>query len=208
MWQIHGRVCAFLTSVSLSEGVTQLLKLLVQRRRPNFYNLCNYKVELEQCTAPIEYIREANFSFPSGHSSLSANAMVFLVWLGLGLLLANGTRAAIVATRSSATNWFRPSPFEMLQYKALLIVVIPLSWAFYVAATRLIDHWHHPADVVSGLLLGSTMSTIAYHLWFPPIFWAQHAPDIPWSLHLRQAATNQADGERPSGSMKDEATNV
>lgn len=163
-------ITAFSMAIGLSEGTTQMLKLWIQRRRPSFYDLCGFDKQTLSCTAPPEYIREANFSFPSGHSSLSCCGMTFLVWYFLG------------KTKSRQRRW-----------QTILNVVMPWGWAIFVAGSRLVDKWHHPSDVVAGLGLGFTASTIAYHIWYPPV-WSTLA-GVPRSL-LDEADWSAAVGNK------------
>jgi membrane-associated phospholipid phosphatase len=170
---VHGAVCGLLTAIGLSEGATVLLKLYIQRRRPNFYALCGWSNELLRCTAPLVKLREANFSFPSGHSSLTSCAMTFLAWFLL---------SKVVAARGP--RWL-----------ALSSCVLPGAWAAFVGASRLVDHWHHPSDVVAGLLLGGICSTAAFHTWYPPVWLSvsssssgQYVVGLPWSLQTTEVA--------------------
>eukprot|EP00934_Nitzschia_sp_Nitz4_P005738 Nitzschia sp. Nitz4//scaffold11_size288233//111000//111975//NITZ4_000764-RA/size288233-augustus-gene-0.131-mRNA-1//-1//CDS//3329534044//5728//frame0 len=146
-------VSAFLMTVGLSEGTTQILKLVIQRRRPSFYDLCGFDVATLKCTASLDKIREANFSFPSGHSSLTNCTMTFLVWYLGGKLAKNSV--------SSSRNFF-------------LIACLCWGWSIFVATSRLVDHWHHYADVLAGLVLGFSTGTLVYHTWYPPV-WSSNA---------------------------------
>lgn len=188
LWLLQSRFGGFLTSIGLSEGITQLLKLLIQRRRPNFYALCGWNTEKLKCTASLSLLREANFSFPSGHSSLTCCSMTFLMWLALGCVL-SGART----TDGTSTNVGRR--IALVQFQTLLSIVLPLGFAVYVAASRLIDHWHHPADVLAGLTLGFSMGTVGYHLWFPPIWWWRE-PHVPWSVHVLSFQSLDASSHR------------
>jgi membrane-associated phospholipid phosphatase len=40
--------------------------------------------------------------------------------------------------------------------------------AVFVAASRVADNKHHPADVVGGAVLGTSVSLFVHSLWFPP----------------------------------------
>lgn len=154
--------CGLISAIGSSEGATQLLKLLIQRRRPNFFNLCEFNPQTLQCTAAPSRIIEANFSFPSGHSSLACCGMTYMVWFLLGKVVS--------------------SPSLSMSSKRILAIascLIPWTWAFFVGATRIIDYWHHPSDVVAGLLLGGICSTIAFHVWYPPA--CSKYAGIPWS---------------------------
>ena len=144
-------------ATGLCEGTTQLLKLAIQRRRPNFYALCGFSMETLQCTADLDHVREANFSFPSGHSSLSCCAMTFLVWYFLGKNHTHG------------------------RFASLAICVVFWGWSLLVGASRLVDRWHHYDDVVAGLGLGFAVGTIVYHTWYPPV-WSKYEAGMPRSL--------------------------
>jgi membrane-associated phospholipid phosphatase len=139
-------VASFSMAIGLSEGATNFLKIWVQRRRPSFYDLCGFNTQTLQCEASPDYIKEANLSFPSGHSSLSCCGMTFLVWYFQGK----------IKTRERWITW--------------AIAVVPWGWSVFVAASRLVDHWHHPSDIVAGLGLGFAAGTLAYHVWYPPIW--------------------------------------
>ena len=152
-------VGGFATAVGLSEGATVMLKLWIQRPRPNYYSLCGFDKMLLKCTADLHHIREANFSFPSGHSSLANCGMTFLVLYSVGMQICKGKKVSV--------------PFNVL---------IPWGWAIFVAASRLVDKWHHPSDVLAGLALGFFASTIAYHIWYPPIW--SNMIGIPRSICL------------------------
>jgi len=68
----------------------------------------------------------------------------------------------------------------MTRLFGLLASVLPWGWALFVGASRIVDQWHHPSDVLAGLLLGGLTSTVAYHAWYPPA-WSPDA-GVPWSL--------------------------
>jgi membrane-associated phospholipid phosphatase len=172
---LHSGMCGALTSIALVEGPTQLLKLYVQRPRPNFYALCGFDVQLKKCTAPLDRNRDATFSFPSGHSSLASAGMVYLSYFLLSRIVhAPGT------SRSVAGRWL----FRYRHTMALLSVLLPYGWCLFVAASRIVDRWHHPGDVLAGLLLGWFGATVSYHYWFPPVWISA----VPWSLWLGGSA--------------------
>lgn len=154
-------ICAISMAVGLCEGSVQLLKLWIQRKRPSYYDLCGFDVETRTCTAPLGKIREANFSFPSGHSAGTCCGMTFIAWYFLGKL------------KGRHQKWLAP-----------LIAIGCWGFAIFVAATRLVEKWHHPADILAGLLLGFATCTVAYHSWYPPI-WSPSAGVS--KLHLEEA---------------------
>jgi membrane-associated phospholipid phosphatase len=124
---LHASLCGFVLAVALVEGGTQLLKFYVRRPRPNYYALCGFTSANRKCAST-----EANLSFPSGHSSLACNGMMYLVWFGVGQLR-QCSRLSLGQKRISG----------------LVLAIVPLSTAAWVGASRLVDKWHHPSDVVA-----------------------------------------------------------
>jgi diacylglycerol diphosphate phosphatase/phosphatidate phosphatase len=156
------------TAVGVSEGCTQMLKLYVSRKRPNFYALCGWSMQQLQCTAPYLKQVEAQLSFPSGHSSLSFCTMTYLVFYFLGNL---GLR--------------RNNYCVSLRFCALACCVLPWGWAAIVGASRIVDYWHHPSDVVAGTMLGAAVGTASYHFMYPNVFSANGG--TPLSVLTAQA---------------------
>jgi membrane-associated phospholipid phosphatase len=153
----------FLRAVGVSEGCTNLLKHYVARRRPNFYALCQFDTVLRTCNtaSSTARIKEAQYSFPSGHSSLASCGMVFVTWyLSCLLVRRPSPRRGVVAMYRH---------FGALLLWQCLPLILP-GWAVYVGATRLADHWHHFSDVLAGLVLGSTVATLVYHTVLGPQF--------------------------------------
>lgn len=150
----HSGVCTILTAIGMSEFVTQLFKFYVGRLRPNFYAMCGFDKATLQCTNGEEMEMEARMSFPSGHSSLSFCGMMTLVLffvrrVGLGRV---------------------GKQYSLIQYKfGVLFSFVPLLFSFWCATSRLVDHWHHPSDIIAGSIIGSVSALIAYHLWYPHV---------------------------------------
>jgi diacylglycerol diphosphate phosphatase / phosphatidate phosphatase len=157
-------IAAFLVTIGVTEGLTQLLKLTIRRKRPNYYALCGFVVTTRQCTADVQHIREAQYSFPSGHSSLSAAAAIFCLWFFVAKILA----ASSSSSQSQSRGGLLSMPTQRLAVAT--IVTIGLSWTVTVGTTRLVDRWHHPSDVLAGWLLGGLVATIIYHLYYHPIW--------------------------------------
>ncbi|KAL7572516.1 hypothetical protein ACA910_000340 [Epithemia clementina (nom. ined.)] len=185
---LHASICGLASTIGLSEAVTHILKLYMQQRRPNFYALCQFDVAKRACTASISKIGEANLTFPSGHSSLSCCAMTFLVWFFLGKLFS--------VPVSSVS--FLSSSIQTKRVLGLLACIIPWGWTIFVAASRVADYWHHPADVVAGLLLGGSTGTMMYHFWYPPVFSPASFVGIPWSFHHYYRRPNAMEAKLPS----------
>jgi len=143
-------VSGLLTSWGLTNLLTTVTKVVVHRRRPNFYSLCKFDWETLQCTSTPHHICGAHYSFVSGHSSLSAAAMVFLSCYIVGKIL----HASSSYRRRTRIFW------------SVLICSTLCSWAVYVATTRVLDHWHHVTDVSAGLLVGAATARAVYCSYF------------------------------------------
>ena len=150
---LQAGLSGLLTAIGISEGCTQVLKLYVLRRRPNFFALCGFSVQQLKCTAPYLHVLEAQLSFPSGHSSLSFCGMTYLVLFGLGKL-----------------GLHRKNYTTSNRVLALLCCFLPWGWAACVGASRIVDWWHHPSDVLAGTILGTVVAILSYHTCYPPVF--------------------------------------
>lgn len=141
-----------LTAIGICEVCTHVAKYYVMRRRPNFYSLCGWDSAVAACTAAPKKILESQLSFPSGHSSMSWCGMTFVVLILVGKLRLSESR-----------HW------ERKRWILWLIVLVPWSWAGYVATSRIADYWHHASDVIAGILLGVLCAILSYHTVFPHI---------------------------------------
>lgn len=154
-------VSGILTAYGISEGLTRMLKGTVGRRRPNFYALCHFDTETLQCMGQPSQICQAQYSFPSGHSSMSACTMIFLCCFLIGRMPRHGCFC----------------------YGRWVACTVLLSWAVYVSWTRVHEHWHRPSDVMAGFLLGTMSALAAYHLFYPSLLQPQAGiPKAVWSL--------------------------
>lgn len=155
--QLHRRpaalLAAFFTAIGVCEGTTQVIKLVVQRRRPNFYALCGFDGQI--CAAKnTERIVEAQLSFPSGHSSLSMCAAVFIWQYGM-------TR--IWSRRQKPGR--NGGEFLLLRRDTWLAAALTfgsVGTSIACGVTRLVDHWHHPSDVLAGWILGAMIATAVF----------------------------------------------
>jgi phosphatidate phosphatase len=116
--------------------------------RPYFFEICQPNVECEtgtlvkhfECANPklTEKLRkEMSTSFPSGHAAFS---FYFAIFIGCLFQL--------------SLSCFR------LKYKILIptLQAILISYATYCSMSRITDHFHHPNDVIFGMLIGSVIA--------------------------------------------------
>lgn len=133
-------LCSLLTTIGVTEGLTNMGKFYVRRHRPNYYALCGFNMATKTCTYPFQHIVEAQLSFPSGHTSLSfCSATVIALWL-----------YRMNSTGSSS------------KVRQLLSCLVPLTWAAFVGTSRIVDYWHHPSDVLAGCILGTSCAILCF----------------------------------------------
>lgn len=153
------RCClGLLLAIILSIHVTQFLKMMVGRARPDFMSRCletkmvdlkllplrpNGSIDIHKCpNTNKELIIDGYRSFPSGHASGSFAGLGFLsIWLGglLGVFDGDG-------------NVWR-----------VMVSLLPLNLAAYISLTRLLDYRHHWDDLAVGAIIG-VLSALVGHL--------------------------------------------
>lgn len=149
---------SFFYGFALTYLFTQISKLSAGRLRPHFMAVCIPDVcynRTEVLTDPlskivtsydclgtnVKQISQAHLSFFSGHSSLAAFSMVFLV--------------LIIQDR-----W---KSFDLISVK-IIIQSLLLNYGMYIGYTRISDNWHHKEDVACGLLCGLLVALCIYYL--------------------------------------------
>jgi len=175
----------FMPHLGLIEGlgvttfITQLLKNFCGRKRPNFFAMCNYKgyrtaletgnftyynsVTVAGAIGSLEHcletdgavLREAQYSFPSGHSSTIFAGLTFLCLYFLH----------IVPKHFFKGRFGTPSGIRFLPIH-IVVMTLLMSSAAYVAGTRTRDYWHNFDDILAGAVLGFGVSCFT--------FWVNH----------------------------------
>jgi membrane-associated phospholipid phosphatase len=176
---IHSAICLITVSYGSTRLFTDFLKNYVGYMRPNFYNMCQFNIETISCDA-TENLKSARRSFPSGHSSISFCGMTCLALylagkVGLHSHLQTSYQPQEENNNNNSSNVVRGEEtpkigkwgLKTLCKKIVFLFAIggPLFLSTFVAASRVHDNWHHPADVVAGALIGATTASIAYHVW-------------------------------------------
>jgi len=135
--------CSF--SVLSTAVVTNLVKNIVGRPRPDFMNRCFPEGIPETpfaddghtllCNGNASEIKEGRKSFPSGHSSIMFSSIGFLSFYVAQKLHVTGPTGRAEAWR-------------------LILPSIPFVFCLLVALSRTCDYHHHWQDVTVGSLLG------------------------------------------------------
>jgi len=133
-------------SLCLTLLITEALKVTVARPRPNFFSYCNFDQTLQKCTGSSSHKRDARLSFPSGHAS---NSFASGTWMTLFL-----------------SNFFAKGD----EIWWILIKLIPIAIATFIAASRITDYMHHVSDVVGGTIIGIGVSSIIFNAQASRIF--------------------------------------
>lgn len=128
----------------LNEIITDLAKISVGRLRPSFREVCQANLTRSdcqlgyipdvRCTGDEYDVKMARMSFPSGHSSLSMYAMLYLAFY-------------IQSAVRTETKLIKP-----------LLQVVVVSLALYVGLSRIAENAHFLSDVVAGFVLGAIIA--------------------------------------------------
>ena len=172
---LHSIMCVFLIAYGGTRFFTDFIKYYVGYLRPNFYTMCQYSTDSMTCESNDEHlINSARRSFPSGHASVSFCGMMCLglslsgkVGIHHGLQPKGAATTHSITTTTTNTTSSSSGTYEFLYKKIgfLLSFGLPMFLSTFIAASRVHDNWHHPADIVAGSLIGGTCACIAYHLW-------------------------------------------
>ncbi|OON22553.1 PAP2 family protein, partial [Opisthorchis viverrini] len=144
--RMYNVITIYMLAIGLTRAVTWLFKITTKANRPHFLDVCQPNITLTSCTGFVnEYscqgmrtnlMPEINVSFVSGHSSVTAVAVMFIVlYLQERLQL-------------SCAPLLRP----MLQTAIV-------SFGLYVVISRYTDKKHHVSDIIAGTLVGAGSAT-------------------------------------------------
>ncbi|KAJ7219142.1 acid phosphatase/Vanadium-dependent haloperoxidase, partial [Mycena pura] len=197
LWDLHNSLLGLALGLSITGSLTQIVKLVVGRPRPDIldrcqpipgsvnpvYGLSNSSV----CTTSDDaYILLDGFrSFPSGHSSLSFAGLGFLAFYLAGKLHLFNHRGYV------AKAWLSLTPF---------------IGAALVAISRTMDNRHHWQDVLAGSALGTAVSYFSYRQYYPSlaseVCHRPYAPritksDLP-SHHRQSSSLQYRDDNQPT----------
>lgn len=150
--------CGLLQTLLLTDAVTNTIKIMVLRPRPNFLAYCNYMGYRDAMSSNNyttydslvhagtvglwsncrEQDIDSILSFPSGHSSFSFAGMMFTAMMFRFFI-----------------DFFHN--FRFIGVDGILFIA-PLLISSWIAITRIQDHFHHEDDVIMGSMIGIIVS--------------------------------------------------
>lgn len=143
--------------------VVDALKHYVGYWRPYFYHECDFNDDTSECGSTPD---GAYQSFPSGHAATAAVA------------LGHTTLCLLGALRCGTPHRFYNVDLGNLK---LVVGLAPTALAVWIAASRVVESDHHPADIIAGFCIGSTFAALWYFRYFPGIFHQDsHEPKTPF----------------------------
>jgi membrane-associated phospholipid phosphatase len=166
---LHATACVYTVAMATTTLATESTKLYVGYLRPIFYDQCEPDDEYQECTGDeTDDIRK---SFPSGHSSMAFCGLTLLtlfVHARFGVASQRYYQRAVGAGSGEGQQWVRETIQVGIGWSRFmsLLAVLPMGLALFIAASRVVDNKHFPADVVAGSLLGASISVHIHGLWF------------------------------------------
>jgi len=180
-----------------------ILKILIGGLRPHFLAICQppqipafpgrgyggiWRTPADICTGDPKRIREAQMSFPSGHSAAAFAGFGFLALylnakykiLGnhitekvehpehTALPHTNADTNTTVFSKENDTKENTKS--AQAPHWKMLLFVLPWLIASALAMSKVADYWHHPSDVLAGALLGVLMAHVAYGMVYKGVY--------------------------------------
>ncbi|UZJ56893.1 hypothetical protein CBS101457_006213 [Exobasidium rhododendri] len=173
VWDLNAGLLGFVLSHAITLTATTVVKVTVGRPRPDLIDRCQPRpgsanatpyglVTQAICTTDLgsHLLRDGFRSFPSGHASTAFAGFTFL-----SLYLAGKMHIFHPARGHAAYEW---------------IIFFPMIAAALIAISRSMDYRHHWSDLLAGALLGTFISLMTYHIYYPNLTYADsHKPWPP-----------------------------
>mmetsp|Transcript_6527 Transcript_6527/g.9224 ORF Transcript_6527/g.9224 Transcript_6527/m.9224 type:complete len:423 (+) Transcript_6527:96-1364(+) len=158
----HASVCMYFVARSISGCLVACLKLYCGYFRPHFYSKCQLDVSTGKCqNANENQVLDAHHSFPSGHSALAFCTMTMVTLLCMGKVGPQRFMSNVVVT---------PTRMLLKKMGCLVSLCVPMGLAIFIAASRIHDYKHHPADVIAGSLIGFASAKFAHSMYYPSVY--------------------------------------
>ena len=170
--EVHSSLCVYFVAWSLNMIACDFVKNYVGYLRPFFFQLCEPTEDYSECTGGGNHIRK---SFPSGHSSTSFCGMTLLALyihnrFGVYskrcfLEVHPRKKSSVVEPKLLKLTYQQDSGLPLARLMSIA-ALLPLFVALWIAASRVRDNKHFPADVLAGALIGASLAKYSHGLWF------------------------------------------
>lgn len=180
---VHRTTCVYFVGIGLTEAISNRIKYYVGYLRPIFLDRCQpyYDDEHSDFRCLDEenhHTRDARISFPSNHAGWCFCGMMLLSMylerrFGLSSISSSASDSAIINSPSNTLVTTKKNQElrrrdQQAVYRLLsLVCYSPMLVAVFVAASRVVDNKHFPADVVCGAVLGGSIASLVFGIWFP-----------------------------------------
>eukprot|EP00045_Choanoeca_perplexa_P004223 m.36203 g.36203 ORF g.36203 m.36203 type:complete len:310 (-) comp12460_c0_seq2:123-1052(-) len=153
----------FLEGFIWTAASTEILKAWVAEPRPDFRDRCfgGLKSQVHFVDGHVDCthdIGDGDQSWPSGHSSCSlyfgAFSTMFSVWVVY-------IRQRETPFRTASGTW-KSHRAAMLTEVIFLFCFWPLMLGGWIATSRIVDHRHSPADVITGCVMGLVFASLFF----------------------------------------------
>ncbi|CAL8115358.1 unnamed protein product [Orchesella dallaii] len=180
--EVSQAALAITLGISLTGLITNTLKVLVGRPRPCFLERCygHEYLRIEDVSKPCivtgDWVQDRRKSFPSGHASLAFSAFGMMSLYVAGKL---GT----FNRKFQTTGW------------QLVVTLMPLILASWIAISRYSDYHHHASDIFIGSLIGLTVGYLSYRIYYPSLIHPYSHYPCAWLnsgiIEFERSATNE-----------------
>lgn len=163
---LHRTICMYFVALGTSDTICNCTKFYIGYLRPVFLDMCKPYYDEDDSTFYCSHEKNnARVSFPSNHA----------VWAFCGQLLLSmylSQRYGLPSIMKNGANFNKKttgSKFDRLSYYRIIsyLCYAPILFSYFVAASRLYDKKHFPADVMAGGIIGGTMAFMTFGYWFP-----------------------------------------
>jgi len=163
---LHAATCTLFFAMGSTEFITSFVKLYAGYLRPNFYSYCGFSEDIMACESDSNDPRK---SFPSGHAASSFCSMTLLTLLFFGKIGLH--RGLWSSGGNGVTGEASRGPAYYIKKRILsMFAAMPMFLAVFIAASRVHDNMHHPADITAGAIIGIFCAVFGYGLWYPSIY--------------------------------------